>query len=308
MQLEYLEYLTKITPGVTIDALAESLHITRSGLSKALTVLEKEFNCQLIIRTRKGMYLTSEAEEIVTYTKAYFEKINIYRRTHPELSGKLILPTVAYSTRFFGTETISCFIKENPKVTVELQSAAPLHTHTFLEDQDREIALSVLLHHNGHFYPPCEYNILDTRKGEITYTGSRPEYTFVPCTFSRVCLECHKDLALQLKNFCLADLGKKKILLNTDPATFADSPIDYFLNTYCQLNYSIESDRNLYYKMLQNKLGYGFSNYSESLILPDNLVQILPKDEITVIYGYLEKNTEHSPAVQRFIEILKEKH
>lgn len=69
MHLEHLEYLTKVTPGVTIEALAETLHLTRSGLSKALTALEKEFNCPLIIRTRKGVYLTAEAELIINYTK-----------------------------------------------------------------------------------------------------------------------------------------------------------------------------------------------------------------------------------------------
>lgn len=255
MQLEYLEYLTKITPGVTIDALAESLHITRSGLSKALTVLEKEFNCPLIIRTRKGMYLTAEAEEIAECTKEYFDKINVYRRTYPTLSGRLRLPTAAYSTRFFGTESISSLIKENPDVKVELLNATPNNIHTFLRDQDCEIALSMFLKHDAKIYPPCEYNILDTRKGVITYKGSQPEYTFVPCTFTKVCLECHKDLALPLKDFSLADLGKKKILLNTSPDISADLPINYFLKNYGQLNYTFEPDRNLYYKMLKINSG-----------------------------------------------------
>lgn len=308
MQLEYLEYLTKITPGVTIDALAESLHITRSGLSKALTVLEKEFNCQLIIRTRKGMYLTSEAEEVVAYTKAYFEKIDVYRRKHPALTGRLLLPAVAYSTRYFGTDAISCFLKENPDVHVELRKAAPNNIHTFLDGKDCEIALSTLLRYNEKFYPPCEYNIWDTRKEAVTYHGIRPEYTFIPCTYSQVCIECHKDLALSLKNFSLDELGQKKILMNTDPEIFADSPADYFLREYCQLHYAFEPDRSLYYKMLQNKLGYGLSNYSEIQILPENIVQILPRDEAIVIYGYLEKSAEHSPLVERFIEILMEKH
>ena len=54
MQLEYLKYLTKITPVVTRDALAESLYIIYSALSKALTVLEKEFDCLLSTRTRRA--------------------------------------------------------------------------------------------------------------------------------------------------------------------------------------------------------------------------------------------------------------
>lgn len=278
MQWEYLEYLTKITPGVTIDALAESLHITRSGLSKSLTVLEREFNCPLIIRTRKGMYLTAEAEEIVRYTKEYFDKINVYRLTSRNLSGRIILPIASYSTRFFGADTISSFIKENPNVDIEIVNATAINIHHFLDDKDCEIALSIILHYDGNAYP-CTYNFYNPKTATISYAEPLSKYTFVPCIVSKVCIECHKDLALALKNFSFADLGKKKVLLNTNADTFDESPMEYLLRNHFSLNYSFEPDRNLYFKMLQNKIGYGLSNYMESFAnhLPGNLTKCFLK-------------------------------
>lgn len=308
MQLEYLEYLTKITPGITIDALAENLHITRSGLSKALTVLEENFNCQLIIRTRKGMYLTAEANEIIEYTKEYFDKINKYRFTHPPLSGPLLLPIAMQITRYFGTESISYFIKENPNVDLKVYNIDSNNVLSYLDKPECEIAISFLLWHEGKFYPPCPYNIWDPKKEQLVYTGTRPEYTFVPCVTTRVAFECHKDLAVSLKHFSVSDLSNSKILLNTTSEIFDNAPFNDFCKTNFHLNYTIEPDSYLYYKMLQNKIGYGLCLYSSTQILPDNIVQIFPEDKIFTTYGFIEKTSRHSPAFQRFIEILLEKH
>ena len=65
MRTEHLQYLMAITDGKTINAVSEALHISPQGLSSAIASLESELNCPLLIRTKRGVYVTEEGKQLV---------------------------------------------------------------------------------------------------------------------------------------------------------------------------------------------------------------------------------------------------
>ncbi|HLQ39591.1 MAG TPA: LysR family transcriptional regulator [Tetragenococcus sp.] len=59
------EILIAIDRSKNITLAAESLFITQSALSKRISAIEDELGAQILIRSRKGVYFTTEGEEIL---------------------------------------------------------------------------------------------------------------------------------------------------------------------------------------------------------------------------------------------------
>lgn len=81
MYLEQLTYLISAIESKSISAAAESLFITQSALSQAISNLEEELGVKLLIRTNRGVTATvfgeiiySDAKEIIKVVKGYKEK------------------------------------------------------------------------------------------------------------------------------------------------------------------------------------------------------------------------------------------
>lgn len=212
-------------------------------------------------------------------------------------------------SRFFGAETISYFLNENPDVKLDMKPTIFTTIQSVFEDLDCEIALTAVTLHNGIFYPDT-YNITNPMTGIILYATPKSDYTFVPCTSTKFALECHKDLALQHNSFSFANLDKK-LLINMLPENYIDSPLDlYIREKFPNIIIQFEPESQLYYKMLEKKFGYGLTNHQESnsKYLPDTLTRVSLKDDFTILYGYLEKNSNHSPVIQYFTDLLKKYH
>ena len=65
--LEMLEKMGNITKA------AEKLFTTQSALTKRIQKLENELGCTLLIRSRKGIIFTPEAEAILRHGKSFFD-------------------------------------------------------------------------------------------------------------------------------------------------------------------------------------------------------------------------------------------
>jgi DNA-binding transcriptional LysR family regulator len=69
MNIEQFEYIIKVAETRSISSASDSLHISQSGISMAITSLEKELGIKIFKRSRLGTIPTEEGKEIIQ--KAY---------------------------------------------------------------------------------------------------------------------------------------------------------------------------------------------------------------------------------------------
>ena len=79
MTLQQLTYLTKVAECGNITEAAEQLYISQPSLSTAITNLEKEMGVTAFLRTKKGVIITQEGEELLSFARQLLEQADIMK-------------------------------------------------------------------------------------------------------------------------------------------------------------------------------------------------------------------------------------
>ena len=79
MTLQQLKYLVTVAECKNITAAAEKLYISQPSLSAALHSLEKEMNVTAFVRSNKGMTVTKEGEELLSFARNLLEQADIMK-------------------------------------------------------------------------------------------------------------------------------------------------------------------------------------------------------------------------------------
>lgn len=293
VRTEHLEFLINLTNGETINSLANKLHITPQGLSTAIISMEKELNCTLLNRTKKGVYLTPEGEELVLYAKDFFENLdNMKRRNLEELSGELILPSTSGSIKYLLYDKIAKFVKENPHVKLKYQ---------FYSRAD--IPLNVI-NENELIFTAVTYS-KDSLSPISSRLLSNNSLKFVSLIDLQMCVECHEDLWHKSTISC-ADLHDCKVILSSNEKDLEETKT--YFSPEANIDFTCEMIPEIYYQLLLNKVGYGFNVFTqEKNHYPnsDKIHQAIITDNIKVEFGYIEKiGITHSAIVQRFLDFI----
>ena len=74
MTLQQLSYLIKVAECGNITEAAEQLYISQPSLSTAISNLEKEMGVTAFIRTKKGVIVTHEGEELLSFARMLLEQ------------------------------------------------------------------------------------------------------------------------------------------------------------------------------------------------------------------------------------------
>lgn len=296
MRTEHLEFLINITNGETINTLANQMHITPQGFSSAIIAMEKELNCTLLNRTKKGVYLTPEAEELLHSAKPFLEKINeIKHRYQEELSGELIIPTTMGGIRYLLSDKIAKFFKENPHVTIRYNISSRSNISTDLLTE-KEIIFTAMTYFNDRPMPTTAQLL------------ANDHFSFVKLRDLQMCIECHKDL-WKKSTISLADLHDCKIIAATSKIDLEEAKWLFKNCGATHLEFIHEPISDIYYQLLLNKIGYSSLsiythdqfNYANS----NDLHQAIITDNIKVEFGYIEKKDAiHSPLLQRFLDFI----
>lgn len=70
MNYDQLLYVTELANHHTLQATADFLHISKSGLSQSISQLENELGVQLFERNHQGTVLTTKGQELLPYIKS----------------------------------------------------------------------------------------------------------------------------------------------------------------------------------------------------------------------------------------------
>lgn len=84
MTSEQLRYVVELANYHTLQKTADALHLTKSGLSKAIHQIEDELGLQLFHRTPSGTYLTRQGQELLPTME---KELNINFKLHQQASS-----------------------------------------------------------------------------------------------------------------------------------------------------------------------------------------------------------------------------
>ena len=79
MTLQQLTYLVKVAECGNITEAAEQLYISQPSLSTAISNLEKEMGITAFNRTKKGVTVTRDGEELLSYARMLLEQADIMK-------------------------------------------------------------------------------------------------------------------------------------------------------------------------------------------------------------------------------------
>ena len=79
MTLQQLTYLVKVAECGNITEAAEQLYISQPSMSTAISNLEKEMGITAFNRTKKGVTVTRDGEELLSYARMLLEQADIMK-------------------------------------------------------------------------------------------------------------------------------------------------------------------------------------------------------------------------------------
>lgn len=299
MQLEYLEYFSKIEEGYSLNALSQRLYISQQGLSNIVKSLEKELECQLLLRTGKGVYFTVAGAKLKRDTLDYLGKLRAIKASENPLSGKLFIPVMGEILLTLLAKSLGTYMKENPEVILNFCYEGSLEKCLhYIENDEAEIVLGMEVVVNGR-----EQKVTEPFQNLIEYNG----YEFHILKKTRACIECHKKLLKNDRAVYLRELSYYNCILypygeNQNFITKIQNLCD------CSSPLYFEKSYQLYCEKILNKQGYGLVAENEVLSnnYDDRLMHVSLKDDIDTQIGYIVKrDVVLSSEVLRLIEILK---
>ncbi|MGM0900545.1 MAG: LysR family transcriptional regulator [Bacillota bacterium] len=126
MNIEQLEYVIEIAKRGNITKAAESLHVSHSGVSQAISNLEAELGIPIFIRSRSGTKCTRQGEKVLQLSHEIINKITELKelgKLSSEIEGNL---SISGAPLFFSTflpEALHTFRKKHPYVQIEIDAS-----------------------------------------------------------------------------------------------------------------------------------------------------------------------------------------
>ena len=150
MTLQQLKYLVTVAEYKNITAAAEKLYISQPSLSAAIHSLEKEMNVTAFVRSNKGMTVTKEGEELLSFARNLLEQADIMKErfcTDSNRKPKFCVSCQHYS---FAVNAFVDVIREFDAARYDF-TLREEQTHEIIEDvahMKSELGILYLSEHN----------------------------------------------------------------------------------------------------------------------------------------------------------------
>src|SRR5687768_13712996 len=106
---------------------AASLHLTVSALSHQMRGLEDQLHRKLFERTRRGLALTDDGEQLFQAVAPHYDMLELALRPERERSAQSlvlsVMPSVASS---WLMPRLAAFVAANPEIELSIQSTSEL--------------------------------------------------------------------------------------------------------------------------------------------------------------------------------------
>lgn len=150
MRIQQLDYLIKIADTQSITQAAKELYISQPSLSNAMKELEKEMDVTLFHRSQKGVTLTSQGEEFLSYARQIIEQIGLMNRRYIEKAGPKPIFSIASQHYAFVVDAFVRLLNEIDQDDYQA-TLKELRTYEVIEDVSTirsELGVIYLSHYN----------------------------------------------------------------------------------------------------------------------------------------------------------------
>lgn len=133
MTLKQLEYICKVAEAGNITDAANELYIAQPSLTHAIYELEKEMNIVIFNRTNKGVTITNEGEEFLSYARQVLEQANLLNDKYKNQNNRSPKFSVSCQHYSFCVSAFSDTIKKFDSNQYDF-TIRETQTHEIIED------------------------------------------------------------------------------------------------------------------------------------------------------------------------------
>jgi len=189
--LNLLRVFYQVAKNEQISKAAEILNVSQPAISQHIKTLEDQIGFKLFSRSKKGVKLTQEAEEILTYCKNIFAQVESINHTLQNISsldtGTLRIGASDTICKYYLIDKLKTFEELYPKIRYRVTNCTTNESLTLLKNNDVDIAF-------------------------VHTPVTNQNFTFRPCLTLEDYFVCSKDFdCSQIKE--LSDLTKYRTLL-----------------------------------------------------------------------------------------------
>ncbi|MCO7174569.1 LysR family transcriptional regulator [Sporolactobacillus kofuensis] len=124
MKLSDLELITVLSAEASMRRASEKLFISQSALSQRLMTIEREWNTQLFVRSKRGVTLTAEGEAIEKFAQDTLERASELRAkleaNESEIYGSFQLAVSSVNGQYWLPNVLKAFVESYPLVKISL--------------------------------------------------------------------------------------------------------------------------------------------------------------------------------------------
>lgn len=139
------ELLIELYKNKNITKTAQKLFITQPAITKRIQKLEEELQCQLMIRSKKGVLFTPVGETIVPYAAAILTNIRILREqalaSQSEICGTIRLGASLNFSHYRLPAILKQFTEHYPHVDVQIVTGQSRNLYQKLQQDEISIAI-----------------------------------------------------------------------------------------------------------------------------------------------------------------------
>lgn len=147
MSLYSFEIVDTIAHKHSFAKAAEVLNITPSAVSHAVNKLEKELNLQFFVRSRRGVPLTKDGEQLLPYIHAIHQYCELFylevEQIHGNSKGSVRLGTFNSVTIAWLPQLIKAFRSEYPDIDISVHQGSHLDIVNWLLNDEVDLAFLI---------------------------------------------------------------------------------------------------------------------------------------------------------------------
>ncbi len=274
-----------------ITKASNELHISQPAITKQIKNLEEALGFQLFIRTKRGVILTSNGEEVYNQIREAMKYIrnieNISNSLNNIEAGTIKIGTGKSLTKAFLIPVLEVLHKKYPNIKVEIAIGPTCELVKHLKDGKLDLLFT-------KFPSKKETGLSYDKIGDLHDTF--------------ICNGDYKELLG--REVTLNEILKYPIILPTDSSVTRSRLNKYFNDQFMKIDYKMEVAS---LSLVENftKIGYGIGIATKEYIKEDlkknEVFEINIKPKLSKIeYGITTlENTLLSPAAEEFCNLLK---
>ena len=284
--LNLLRVFYQVAKTEQISKAAEIFNVSQPAISQHIKTLEDQVGFKLFSRSKKGVKLTNEAEEIFSYCKSIFAQIESMNHALEDISsletGTLRIGASDTICKYYLIDKLKAFEQLYPKIRYRVTNCTTTESLTLLKNNDVDIAF-------------------------VHTPVTNQNFTFRPCLTLEDYFVCSKDFdCSQIKE--LSDLTKYRTLL-LEKSSHSRKSLDSNL-----LRYNVELRPKFELASLDLLIEFAKKNMGIICVSKQYIKKELENQELKIIplkekldlrsISLAFDNNTISHAAKRFMEIL----